>query len=397
MIETRTGSATSWRNALFATFFICGIGVSTFVSRIPGIRDDLGISVADVGVLIFAIAAGCIVGLMLASHLVHWAGGRRVVLGTLLIFATGLLIAGVGASILNSYPVTLAGLILFGFSSAICDVATNIEGTGVERATNRHIMPWLHAAWSVGTIVGAIIGAAAAFAQIDLAFHLGAAAVAIAIGGVAATRWIPAVAPREEGAEPRPGFRARMAIWLEPRTLLIGVIVLGMAFAEGSASDWLALAMIDDRGLDNGQGALLFGVFTAAMTIGRIAGVPLLNRFGRIPVLRVSTVAAVAGLAIVILLPVIPIAVAGIVIWGLGAALGFPVGMSAAGDDPVRGAARVGAVATVGYSAFLVGPPIIGFVGERIGLLNALWIVAAFIALTGLAIPAARKLSDDPA
>ncbi len=188
-------------------------------------------------------------------------------------------------------------------------------------------------------------------------------------------------------------FRERMAIWIEPRTLLIGLIVLGMAFTEGSANDWLALAMVDDRHVDNGQGALLFGVFTVAMTLGRIGGGPLIDRIGRVAALRLSGATAALGLAIVILVPSVPVDVAGIVLWGIGASLGFPMGMSAAGDDPTRAAARVSAVATVGYFAFLAGPPLIGFVGRQIGLLNALWIVLVLILLAVLAVPAARERS----
>ncbi len=97
------------------------------------------------------------------------------------------------------------------------------------------------------------------------------------------------------------------------------------------------------------------------------------------------------GLAIVILVPIIPLAVAGVVLWGLGASLGFPVGMSAAADDPRTAAASVSAVATVGYAAFLIGPPLIGFVGDHIGVLNALWIVLGLIIVATLAIPAARE------
>ena len=89
----------------------------------------------------------------------------------------------------------------------------------------------------------------------------------------------------------------------------------------------------------------------------------------------------------------IPVAVIGIVLWGLGASLGFPLGMSAAGDDPLRAAARVSAVATIGYLAFLGGPPLIGAVGQHIGLLNALWIVLGLILLTFLVAPAARERS----
>jgi MFS family permease len=172
------------------------------------------------------------------------------------------------------------------------------------------------------------------------------------------------------------------------------VLVLGMAFAEGSANDWLALAMKDDRGFDDGQAALLFGVFTAAMTIGRIAGVPLLDRFGRVPVLRVAVAMAAGGLAIVILVPFTPVMIVGIVIWGLGASLGFPVGMSAAGDNPVGAAARVSAVATIAYCAFLVGPPVLGLVGENVGILNSLWIVFALIVLATFGIRAAKERAE---
>ena len=250
-------------------------------------------------------------------------------------------------------------------------------------------MPWFHASWSFGTVAGSAVGAAAAFAGIDVALHLGVIGVVQIVGAVLVIRWIPtdAALAEQNGDETPVTFRERMSIWLNPRTLLIGLLVLGMAFTEGSANDWIAIGFIDDRGFDNGQGALMFGVFTVAMTVGRLAGVPLLDRFGRVPVLRGAALAAAVGLAIVILVPIIPLAVVGVVLWGLGASLGFPVGMSAAADDPRTAAASVSAVATVGYAAFLIGPPLIGFVGEHIGVLNALWIVLGLIIIATLAIP----------
>jgi MFS family permease len=258
----------------------------------------------------------------------------------------------------------------------------------------RTLMPWFHASWSLGSVTGAAIGAGAAALGIIPAVHFLVVGVLLLITAVLIPRLLPRSIDRIATAAAegeRSGFRAQLAAWAEPRTLLLGVLVLGMAFAEGSANDWLALAMTDDRDLTDAQGALLFGVFSVAMTAGRIAGVPILDRFGRVPVLRVAVVASALGLATVILVPIVPIMVAGIVIWGLGAALGFPVGMSAAGDDPVGAAARVSAVATIAYCAFLVGPPIIGFVGEHIGILNALWIVFGLIVIAGFAVPAARE------
>jgi MFS family permease len=395
-VTTPTPHLTSWRTAVFLTFAVNGFGMAAWIARIPSVRDRLGISVSEVGILIVGVSAGSIVGLIMAGHVVAWLGGRTSLRVALTLSGLALIVIGIGTSILASFGVVILGLAIFGIANSLCDVAMNVEGAGVERSMGRTIMPWFHASWSLGTVIGAGIGAAAAFAKIDPVWHLGAVAVFQIVVTQIVVGFLPRQVPQldEHGAEaPELTFAQRMAIWLEPRTLVIGLIVLGMAFTEGSANDWLALAMVDDRGVDNGQGALLFGVFTVAMTIGRIAGVPLIDRFGRVPVLRGSAAAAAIGLALLILVPAIPVAVIGIVLWGLGASLGFPLGMSAAGDDPLRAAARVSAVATIGYLAFLGGPPLIGAVGQHVGLLNALWIVLGLILLTFIVAPAARERS----
>ena len=390
---TRPAYAKAWRNAIFVVFTLNGFGAAAWISRVPSIRDHLQISVTEVGLLILGVSIGAIIGMLASSHIVHWLGERRVILVFLAGCGISLLIVGLGVTVLSSFAVAIIGFGLYGLTSGICDVGMNVSGAGSERANGRNIMPWFHASWSFGTVAGSAIGAAAAFAGVDVAVHLGVIGVLQIVGAFLVIRWIPtdaALAEAEGEAEPV-SFRERMSIWLNPRTLLIGLLVLGMAFTEGSANDWIAIGFIDDRGFDNGQGALMFGVFTVAMTAGRLAGVPLLDRFGRVPVLRGAALAAAVGLAVVILVPVIPIAVAGVVLWGLGASLGFPVGMSAAADDPRTAAASVSAVATVGYAAFLIGPPLIGFVGDHIGVLNALWIVLGLIVIATLAIPAARE------
>jgi MFS family permease len=390
---SRPARSTAWRNAVFLSFALNGFGISAWVARIPSVRDHLHITVAQVGILILGVSVGSVIGLLLASHLVHWLGGRASIRLSLIVAGFALAAVGFGTTVLSSFGVVLAALVLYGFCSSICDVAMNVEGAAVERTTGRTMMPLFHASWSLGTVAGAGLGSAAAFAGIDPVWHLGAIGLVLAVATPVVVRFIPDTEQLDQDGSPAAPltFRGRMAIWLEPRTLLIGLIVLGMAFTEGSANDWLALAMVDDRGVDNGQGALLFGVFTVSMTIGRIVGGPLIDRVGRVVALRASGAAAAVGLGVVILVPSVPVAVAGIVLWGIGASLGFPMGMSAAGDDPTRAAARVSAVATIGYLAFLVGPPLIGFVGDRIGLLNALWIVMALILLAVFAAPAARE------
>lgn len=110
-------------------------------------------------------------------------------------------------------------------------------------------------------------------------------------------------------------------------------------------------------------------------------------------VIRGQTVLAVAGVLLFVAGPPMPLAFAGVVLWGLGASLGFPVGMSAAADDPTRAAARVSVVSTIGYTAFLAGPPLLGYLADHVGTLHALLLVAVLLIPSALAVPAARRPS----
>jgi predicted MFS family arabinose efflux permease len=199
----------------------------------------------------------------------------------------------------------------------------------------------------------------------------------------------------ETGGQPRePGSsRGRAGItaaWREPRTLLIGVVVLAAAFTEGTANDWVGVALSDGYGLPRWAGVLGFAVFLTAMTAGRLLGTRLLDQRGRLPVLRVLFVSAVVGCVLVVFGgPVL--AFIGAAIWGVGASLGFPVGMSAAADDPQRAAARMSVVSTIGYTAFIAGPPLLGFLGDHIGVLRSLLVVGGMAAIALVALPAVRE------
>jgi fucose permease len=384
-----------WRNALFVIFGLCGLSMASWASRIPAVKEALQVSTSSMGVLIFGIAAGSIVGLLASSHIIARIGARRAIAAVLTIGAVGFAVAGFGVTIGPSYAVVMIGLIIFGSMFSICDVAMNLQGAVNERVLGRSVMPVFHAFFSFGTVIGATLGAAAEAIHLAIALHLLIVAVIFAGGALVSVRFLQsehvivddAVAHDDHSKT----WRGRLSIWRDPRTLLIGLIVLGMAFTEGSANDWLALAMVDGHGTTKATGALVLGIFVASMTVGRLAGVTLLDRFGRVPVLRGSAVLAAIGLVMVIFVPVLWISIVGVVFWGLGASLGFPVGMSAAADDPKTAAARVSAVATIGYFAFLVGPPVIGFLGQHFGLLNALLVVLVLVAVAGVASGAARE------
>lgn len=388
---------TAWRNAIFVIFALSGIALASWVSRLPAVRDALELRIDEVGILIFAIAAGSIVGLVGSSHLIARIGAKPTMLAGVLVIATGLTVAGVGATLGPNFWLAFAGLVFLGAALGITDVAMNVSGAANERALGRTIMPVFHAFFSFGTMFGAGMGALAEFLGLPIALHLGVIAVILAAAAIAAYRFIQVETVFEaDGSvvaddDHSRSWRGRLSIWRDPRTLLIGLVVLAAAFSEGSANDWLALAMVDGHGFDNTGGALIFGVFVTAMTVARLGGVFLLDRFGRVAVLRASFLLAASGLIIIIFVPNPVAAIIGVTAWGLGSALGFPVGMSAAADDPKTAAARVSAVATIGYFAFLVGPPVIGILGQQVGLLGALLTVLVLCALGSLVASAARK------
>jgi predicted MFS family arabinose efflux permease len=192
-------------------------------------------------------------------------------------------------------------------------------------------------------------------------------------------------------APPASRVARALATWREPRTVLIGLFVLAFAFTEGAGLDWISIAMIDGYGVPATVGTLAFATFLAAMTIGRWFGPGWLDRYGRVPVVRALAGVSLVGLALFVFGSMPVVAFLGVLLWGLGASLGFPVGMSAAADDPGRSAARVSVVSTVGYTAFLAGPPFLGFVGNHIGTLRALLVVAVLLVPAALVVPSARE------
>jgi MFS family permease len=376
--------------AVTAAFGINGLCFASWLSRTPAVRDALALTPAGLGLLLLCLSGGAVLGLPLAGPLVHRWGPARIVLGGGTLVAVGLAALAYGLATGNRLPAG-AGLLLTGFGMGVWDVAMNVAGAEVERGLGRSLMPRLHAAFSLGTVTGAGVGALTAARDIPVPGPVLGAAVLAPLAMAVAVRGFPppVTAPDHRKAGPRAGGRSA---WREPRTLAVGLMTLAFAFTEGSANDWMALAMVDGHGADETLGAIGFGAFLSAMTLSRLCGGALLDRFGRVVTLRVTAAFALAGLIVVITAPGPGWALGGAALWGVGAALGFPVGMSAAADDPVRAASRVGVVSAIAYTAFLAGPPLIGLLAERVGILHALLVVLAALLVGLLAAGAARPL-----
>jgi MFS family permease len=378
------------RNAVVLTFTLNGFAFASWAARIPDTRHQLGLSDQGLGLLLLGLSIGSVGALPLAGGLVHrWGAVRVVAAGT---GAVGVALAGIalGVSVLGSVGATVPFLLLYGIGTSVWDVAMNVEGAAVERQLGRSMMPRFHAAFSFGTIAGAGMGALAAHLEGNTVPHLVAVAAVVTAGSLwSTTRFLPVAEDRH--ASPS----AARGAWRERRTLLVGVLVLAMALTEGAANDWLAVGLHDGYDVSRSLAVLGFALFVTAMTAGRLVGPVVLDRFGRVSTLLTTMVLAAGGVLLTVLGAVPWLVVPGIVLWGLGASLGFPVGMSAAADDPRHAPARVGVVSTIGYTAFLAGPPLLGFVASRVGTLHALLVVSIVLVPAALTVPAARRPGTD--
>ncbi|WP_081746554.1 MFS transporter [Arthrobacter sp. H5] len=375
--------------ATFTVFGLNGLVFASWAARIPAASASLGLGSGETGALLLTGAIGSVLALPLAGTI----AGRVGTANTVRLGGVASAIAAVtisGGLTTTSVALTAIGLFLFGVGVALWDVAQNIEGADVERRLLRTIMPKFHAAFSGGAFAGAMVGAGLAALGIEFALHLlGVAAVVLVVSLWVPKHFLPEHAQQESRNEEAP--RSRFAAWKEPRTLLIGLVVLGAALTEGAANDWVAKASVDGLGTSQAVGALMFGVFVASMTVFRFVGGGLIDRYGRVKVLQVSLGASLLGLAVFVFAPNELLAGAGAVLWGMGAALGFPMGMSAAADDPRHAAARVSVVSTIGYTAFLAGPPLLGFLGDHVGIRNALLAVGVAVLASFLVAPAAAE------
>lgn len=371
-----------WRWAVTAAFGFGGITVATWGPRLPAIKSEIGAGTATIGLLLAGVTVGAIGGLSASTPLLHRLGSRRALGTALVVVAVAMAVMGLALA-LRSVALLAGAFVAVGAGIGAMDMLINVEGSAIERAAGRTLMPRMHGAWSVGAAVGSGIGAACAAFGVTPAEQL--AGEAVLVGAFAATIGpaIPSGARGEaHGSSLSRADKLRHWLrgWADVRLLLIGLVMLGAELGEGSANSWLTLAVHNDHGQTAAVAALFFTAFAAAEATTRILGGLIVDRLGRVMAIRCTTALGMAGLVMFVVGSQIWVVLAGAVLWAVGVSMGFPLGMSAAaesGPDPV---ARVSVVGSIGYLANLGGPPAIGLLAEGAGLLNALWLVVALFA-----------------
>ena len=384
-------------SALRATFVVyagLGFATSAWLSRLPDVRDHLGLTPGTIGMMLLIASLGSLLTLPTSGPIVMKIGARWA--GRIGVFIWALGIAGAASgTLMESLPVFTASLVLMSAGTGLWGSSMNIEAGLVQAAVRRLVVPVIQAMYAVGMLGGALLGALASRVGIPLGAHLyGLAVLELIVCGVSVGFYLsqdevatlePAKeSPAGEGDEAS-GNNAKKGLthlaWRERRTVLIALMVMSGGLLEGASNDWLNLSMVDGYGFTTSTASAIFAFFLLMMTIMRFGSPRLERRFGAPHLLRLTMGCAIVGLMLVAFAPHHILAVIGVALWGIGASLVFPLGISALSIDPVMTPARVSVLSTVNYGSALIGPPILGLIADHVGYHRALVFVVLPVCL----------------
>jgi MFS family permease len=370
------------RSAVTAIFLLNGLLFGSWAARIPAIRDRLGLSDGELGIALAFLPIGAIVAMPLAGALAARVGSRRA---TRLAFALACLTLGVVA-LAPSLPALAALALGVGVAMGSLDVSMNVHGVTVERRYRRPILSGFHAAFSLGGLAGAALGAVAAAAGLDVRVHLGiAAAASAAIGLTWSRRFLPGSADAAAAQDP---------VFVRPprRLWALGALAFACLLIEGASADWSGVYIKSDLGAGAGFAALGFPAFSVTMTLGRLAGDRLVAYAGSVRLVRLGGLVAAVGFGAALALSAPAAALVGFACLGAGMSSVIPIVFRAAGQvDGIASGVSLSAVSSIGYLGFVAGPPAIGGLAELVGLPTALAVLVALAAAVAALAPTTAR------
>jgi MFS family permease len=354
-------------------FAVHGAVNGSFATRIPWVRDRLGLTEAELGLALLMPALGALAAMPATGALVHRLDGRAVTRVLIGAFALTLALPALAPS----YGALLAALVVFGAVAGMADIAMNTQGLALEERARAPRMSGLHGAWSMGGIVGSLAGVLAARADVDARIHLGVMAVLLLGVSQLAGRALPAAAANVHADPPR-------LAWPTRPVLLIGLVGFGAVFAEGAGADWCAVYLRDVVGTSAATAAAAYTGFAGAMAAARLAGDRIVARRGVVATVRTGGAVAATGALLVVVARTPLVAIPGFALIGLGIAVVVPLAFAAGGRAVPHAGQGIAAVATIAYGAGLAAPGVIGAIAGLTSLPAAFMVVAALCAAFGL-------------
>lgn len=370
------------RAAVAITFAANGFLFGSWVPRIPEVKHDLHLSSAALGLALLAPSVGAVLSMNLYGRASARFGSARLTRFSLVLFCAFAWLPGLA----NNMPTLWLTLFVWGTAIGGLDVVMNAQGVTVEHAYGRPVLSGFHAAWSLGSLTGALIGGACAGADFPIAAQQAVLAGIVLVGVLLAGRaYLPD--PPHHAEAPTPGRRRGMP---ELRLILLGVAGLFALLSEGAVADWSGVLLRDNLHAHPGEVGLAYAAFSTTMTAGRLAGDRVVHTLGRARSIAVLTAIGAAGLAVGLAFDALPGAVIGFALLGIGLSVMVPVVFSTAADGAAPGPA-IATVSTLGYTGFLVGPTAIGLIAEGTSVPFALWLLPIFTTAGGvLGIAAVR-------
>jgi fucose permease len=369
----------AWHTSILLYFFVFGLAPAALIVRLPLIRELVDVTTAELGIILLCGSFGAILSVTQAGRLIAKFGTRAsIIFGSTLVL---LGLVGQAFAIVNhSAPGYALLAFIAGLGMGIADVGINVDGAAIETASTKTVLPKMHAAFSIGTFIGAAIGTLASRFEVNLLAQMAAIAGVTVLLPLFTTKYLSATNGQEDFAAKDSSSAAepKVAVWRNRTVIYLSIAILGLTLAEGASNDWLTIALVDDFDQTATMAGVGYAILLGAMTLTRFFGGNLADKFGRVLTLQVCAFTGVAGMLLIILSGNVYVAFVGAAMWGCGVALGFPLLLSAAGEGE-NAARKVAFVASSGYLAFLVGPPLLGFLGQAWGLTNMFYVIAAFM------------------
>ncbi|WP_033416557.1 MFS transporter [Streptomyces canus] len=379
--------------AIAALFCFLGFQYATWASRIPALKERLDLSAGEVGLLLVVTGAGAVASFPLITFLMQRLGARRVALLSGLSLVAILLVLAVAPN----YPTALVILCADGVAVGCLNVAMNAQGAALEKAHGRKAMTQLHATFSAGSFLAALLSSGVTALTSDIAPHFAVASVILlALLACARPRLLAeeasAASSGEPVAEQEEGKRRRRFTRLTQAVLWLGCAMVFAEVVEGSMNDWSALYLKDIAHASPQVAPLGIAVISSVMVVARLFGDGWRSRWGDARVVRVGSAAAGIGLGLALLAGGVVPALIGFACVGLGVAAVAPcLYVAAAAEGPQA----LSVVAATGTTGLLIGPAVIGFVAEVSDLAWGMAVVAASAVVVSLCTTRLRFVSTN--
>lgn len=372
-----------WFAATSMIFFTRAALYSTWQSRSPEVQEFLHLNTAQMGWFVMLYPVGGILGVFFANALTNRFGSNRL---TIVGFSmAALALAGLAFTVpAGNVALSSVLLILMGFPMAIADFTGNFEGSEVDKRSKRSLFPAIHSTFGIGMILAATLAGWALSNSISLTYNYVAIAVVVAAGSIWAGTVFPEIHEAKVSKEVKlENSRIAKLVWTEPRTLMIAVIGFSFIMTEIGAGTWVPIAL-KSSGFSGAEAATAFGVMWMVITGARAIGGFLVDRIGRFGTILISTIVTSIGIGIFILDSVIHQPYLGLILWGLGQALGFPMAVSSMSDDPKKSPARINMIITVVYISSIAVGPVLGSIGQAFGIYIAFAVPLALMVVSAL-------------